>query len=100
MKNKEILKWLLFVAIIMGIFMIPELVMAQSGFENKIGGLTDKLITVVLPAVSILGLVYAALLAASGDAGARSRMGLVIFACIVGFLAPTLIGWFRSAVGG
>ncbi len=77
----------------------PELSFAQSGFESKVDSLTDKLIAVVLPAVSILGLIYAAILAASGDAAAKGRMILVIGASIVGFLAPVIIDWFKAAVG-
>jgi len=71
-----------------------------SGFEGKIKGFTNNLMTVILPAVSILGLLYGAILAASGDEGAKRRMVLVIFASVVGFMSPVIIRWFQSAVGG
>lgn len=77
----------------------PEMALAQGGFESKVDSLTDSLIAVVLPAVSILGLIYAAILAASGDAGAKQRMVLVIVASMVGFLAPVIIDWVKSAIG-
>lgn len=68
--------------------------------SQRVNGLTNKIIGTILPAISILGLVYSAILAASGDQGAKGRMVLIIIASIVGFLAPMLIRWFQSAVSG
>ncbi len=81
---------------------IPEFALAQYGggeFQSKIGGVTKGLVNVLLPAVSILGLVYAAILAATGDAAAKSRMILVAVSSIVGFLAPIIIRWLQSISG-
>jgi len=99
-KVKTQIVWCLFFGVMVAVVIFPEFAHAQSGFESKVNGLTDKLMSVVLPAVSILGLIYAAILAASGDAAAKGRMILVIGASVVGFLAPVIIDWFRSAVGG
>ena len=86
------------------ILVLPNHALAQlwggSSFENKIGSFTDDLISVVLPAVAILGLLYAAMLAMSGDEGAKRRMVLVVIASVVGFLAPPIIRWFQSAAVG
>ncbi len=71
-----------------------------SGFEGRIRSFTDNLMSVVLPAVAILGLLYAAMLTMSGDEGAKRRMVLVIIASVVGFLAPLIIRWFQSAAVG
>lgn len=68
--------------------------------SQRVNGLTNKIIGTILPAISILGLVYSAILAASGDQGAKGRMVLVIIASVVGFLAPVVIRWFQSAVNG
>ncbi|MEZ4743990.1 MAG: TrbC/VirB2 family protein [Bdellovibrionota bacterium] len=85
-------------------FLFSDPLLAQTygggGFENRIKGLTDNLMSVILPAVAILGLLYAAMLAASGDEGAKKRMILVIIASVIGFLAPMIIRWFQSAAGG
>ena len=75
-----------------------ELALAQSGFESKVNGLTDKLIGFVLPALSIMGLVYAAILAAAGDESSKRRMVLVVVASIVGLLAKYIFPMFASAV--
>ncbi len=88
----------------LGILFFADPAMAQnfggSGFENRVQGFTNNLMTVILPAVAILGLLYAAMLAASGDEGAKKRMILVVIASAIGFLAPLIIRWFQSAVGG
>jgi hypothetical protein len=68
--------------------------------SQRVNGLTSKIIGTILPAISILGLVYSAILAGTGDQGAKSRMVLVLIASIVGFLAPMLIHWLQGAVNG
>jgi hypothetical protein len=97
--------WLfLGLALVVGVtLLMPELALAQYGggdFQSKIGGVTRGLVNVLLPAVSVLGLVYAAILAATGDAEAKSRMVLIAVASIVGFLAPMIIRWLQSISGG
>lgn len=81
----------------------PECALAQviggGGFESKLKGLTNSVINVILPAVSILGLVYAAILASTGDGAAKQRMIFIVIASIIGFLAPIIISWFKSAAG-
>ena len=67
--------------------------------SQRVSGLTSKIIGTILPAISILGLVYAAILAASGDQSAKARMVLIIIASVVGFIAPIVIRWFQGAVG-
>lgn len=87
-----------------GLLFVADPAFAQSfggsGFESRIQGFTNNLMSVILPAVAILGLLYAAMLAASGDEGAKKRMILVVIASVIGFLAPLIIRWFQSAVGG
>jgi hypothetical protein len=91
-------------AMVVGVtLLVPELSFAQYGggdFQSKIGGVTKGLVNVLLPAISVLGLVYAAILAATGDAEAKSRMVLIAVASIVGFLAPMIIHWLQSISGG
>ena len=83
--------------------LVPDMAFADYGggeFQNRMSGLTRNLVNVLLPAVSILGLVYAAILAAMGDEGSKQRMIMVAVASIVGFLAPILIRWLQSIAGG
>ena len=84
------------------VVILPDIAWAWGGgsFESRIRSFTDSLMSVILPAVAILGLLYAALLAMSGDEGAKRRMVLVVVASVVGFLAPPIIRWFQSAALG
>jgi uncharacterized membrane protein YdbT with pleckstrin-like domain len=77
----------------------PDIAMAQfsgGALESKVNGVTSGLINFLLPAASVIGLVYAAILAATGDASAKQRMVLVIVASVVGFLAPLIIRWLQG----
>lgn len=100
--NKEKFIYLAcFLAIVTVVTLMPDLALAQfsGGFESKMQGLTNKLITVILPLISILGLVYAVMLALTGDGAAKGRIVMVIVCSIIGFMAPHIIGWFQSAAG-
>ena len=100
----HVLSKALWLALVLGVvgFCLSEPAWAQfvgSGFENRMKGLTNQLMTVVLPLMSVLGLVYAVILALIGDGAAKGRIIMVIVCSIVGFLAPHIISWFQSAVG-
>ena len=76
----------------------PDVAAAQfgGGFESKVQGVTNGLITFLLPAASVIGLVYAAILAATGDASAKQRMILVAVTSLIGMLAPLIIRWIQG----
>ncbi len=71
---------------------------AGGELQNKINGVTSGLINFLLPAASVIGLVYAAILAAAGDGSAKSRMVLIGVCSIVGMLAPLIIRWIQGMV--
>lgn len=78
----------------------PELALANfGGFESRVTSLTKSIVTVILPALSILGLIYASILAVTGDGAAKSRIVTVIVCSVIGFLAPLIIRWLQSASG-
>ncbi len=79
--------------------LIPQDVLAQVGsFDSKVNSLTNMIVSKILPAVAVFGLVYAAILAATGDESSKKRMVLVIVASIVGILAKFIIPMFQSAM--
>ncbi len=81
------------------IMLFPELSFAQfggSGFEDKIRSINSSLITRILPLLSVLGLIYASVLAINGDEGAKGKIMMVLIASVVGFLAPTIIEWLKG----
>ena len=79
----------------------PELALAQfsgGALENKVNGVTSGLINFLLPAASVIGLIYSAILAATGDASAKARMTTIAICSVVGMLAPLIIRWLQSMV--
>ncbi len=92
MKLKNKISFLLFA-------IIPQIVLAQSGnFDSKVNSITNMILTKIFPPVAILGLIYAAILAATGDENSKRRMVLVVIAVIVGFLAKFVIPMLQGAV--
>lgn len=87
---------LAFTAIGVVAFVEPAFALA---FESKVQNLTGQLIGTVLPLLSILGLVYAAILALTGDAGAKGKIMTIIGVSLIGFLAPAIIQWIQRAIG-
>lgn len=93
------LGWLFFVTgFLLVVFLVPEPALAYE-FQSRTQALTSNLISTVLPLVSTLGLVYAAILALTGDAGAKARIVGVVVASMCGFLAPHFINWLKAAAG-
>lgn len=91
--------WLLIGAFLAAlVILVPDLALAYE-FEVRSRNLTDKLITTVFPVLSTLGLLYAAALAVTGDAGAKGRITGVVVCSIIGFLAPHFINWLKAAAG-
>lgn len=89
---------LLFSFLVLAII-FPESASAQlygGSLESKVNGVTNSLLGFLLPAASIIGLIYAAILAATGDASAKSRMVLIVVASVVGFMAPLIIRWLQG----
>ncbi len=89
---------ILFLLLTIGLI-VPESALAQVAFESKVRNLTNQLITVVLPLLSVLGLVYAVFMAVTGDGAAKGRIIFVISCSILGFLAPQIISWIQSVAG-
>ncbi|MCY4644966.1 MAG: hypothetical protein OXB88_10140 [Bacteriovoracales bacterium] len=104
MEKKEVAAFLIFILLVGVLFLLSRDVLAQLGgvgssdLAGRISGLTEKMLTLILPAISILGLVYAAILAATGDQSAKQRMILILIASVIGFMAPVIIRWLQSIV--
>jgi hypothetical protein len=87
-----------FVGLAILMIMCPDMAHAQfaGDLQAKVNGVTSGLITFLLPAASTIGLIYSAILAASGDASAKQRMTLIIICSVVGMLAPLIIRWLQG----
>ncbi len=89
---------LLFAGVFAVATLFPDLALAYE-FEARTRSLTNSLIGTILPLLSTLALVYAVILAFTGDAGAKGRIVAVVVCSIVGFLSPHLIEWLKRAAG-
>ncbi len=69
-----------------------------STVESTLSAIQGKLITTILPLVSILGLVFAGLSFAAGSPNARNHFVLAIIGTVVGFGAPSIIAFIRGLV--
>ncbi len=95
-----------FLMVLFGAFAVlmvlcPELAHAQfsgGALESKVNGVTNGLINFLLPAASVIGLIYSAILAATGDASAKARMTTIAICSVVGMLAPLIIRWLQGMV--
>jgi len=76
--------------------LLPEL--GFCSVEGSLAAIQMKLITVILPLASILGLVVAGLSFVAGSANARSHLVLAIFGAAIGFSAPSIIAFIRGLV--
>lgn len=92
--NKKIF---LIALITMGIgIAMPEL--ASASVESTLMNIQDKLISTILPLVSILGLVFAGFSFVMGSPQARTHLILAIIGAIVGFGSQSIVAMIRSLV--
>lgn len=98
MKTNRIISILTCLIIVASFIYIPEACAQYVGgsFESKVSGLSNALITQILPLLSIIGLFYASALAMNGSPEAKSRITMIIACSVVGFLAPYIINWLKA----
>lgn len=75
---------------------IPE--MASASVESTLTNIQDKLISTILPLVSILGLVFAGFSFVMGSPQARTHLILAIIGAVVGFGSQSIVAFIRSLV--
>lgn len=90
-------KLLLLALITMGIgIAMPEL--ASASVESTLMNIQDKLISTILPLVSILGLVFAGFSFVMGSPQARTHLIFAIIGAVVGFGSQSIVAMIRSLV--
>jgi len=71
---------------------------AYGSVESTLMSLQTALIGKILPAIGILGLVFAGLSFAAGSPNAKNHAMLAVFGLIIGFAAPSIIAFIRTVV--
>jgi len=91
MKNKMTLQ-----NAVAGLLCLFSSVMAHASVESTLSNMQNKLINTILPAVAILGLVFAGISFAVGNENAKRHMGWAIMGTIIGFAAPSIIRFVQG----
>ena len=76
--------------------LVPEL--GFCSVESTLNAISSRLISTILPLVSVLGLVFAGFSFAMGNQNARAHLMLAIFGAVIGFGAPSIIAFIRGLV--
>ena len=66
--------------------------------DSSLDAIQDKLTGTILPAVGILGLMFAGLSFFTGNPNARQHLVMGIIGAVVGFGAPSIVDLIRSLV--
>ena len=96
------MKFLLLATAAILAFFIPESGYAQmlgvggGAFQSKLAGIRDALTGTILPLISTIGLVYAAILSITGSGEGRSKVVAVVVMSIVGFMARYIIEFIQG----
>ena len=80
----------------MTILILP--LMGFCSVESSLAAVQSKLIGTILPLVSIIGLVIAAISFVAGSANARAHLTLAIIGAAIGFGAPSIVSWIQSLI--
>lgn len=75
---------------------VPELGFAS--VESSLIGIQTKLTRVILPALSIIGIAWAAFSMMSGNERAKTHMWYAIFGSIIGFGAQAIVDFISQTV--
>ena len=78
------------------LMIMPELAMAT--VESTLATVQNKFIGTILPLLAVIGLVWAGFSFLIGSQNARSHLTLAIIGAVVGFGAPSIVGFIRGLV--
>ena len=78
------------------IFTMPET--CHASVESSLYGLKSKLTGVILPVLSVCGLVFAAISFFSGQEKAKQHIMYAVIGCIIGFGAQAIVDFLAQTV--
>ena len=71
---------------------------ANASLESSLDGLKYKLTGIILPTLSVIGIVFAAFSFFTGNPNAKQHIMYAILGCIFGFGAQALVDFIQSTV--
>ena len=75
-------------------------IVASASLESAMNSLRTQMSTVFLPALSLVGIVIAAISLAMGHQNAKNHITMAVIGAIVGFGADNIIDFVRRTFGG
>lgn len=73
---------------------------AHASLEGAMYSLKTQISTVFLPALSLIGIVFAGISLAMGHQNAKNHISMAVIGAIVGFGADNIIDFVRRTFGG
>ncbi len=97
-KIKPVSSFMAFVFVTLCLSYLLWMPLGICSVESSLHNIQSKLMTVILPLASILGLIFAGLSFVAGSMNARSHLVLAIIGAVVGFGSPSIVSFIRVLV--
>ena len=93
MSKKEWYLALIFVAVIA---ITPEL--AHASLESSLEAIKSRLVGVIMPVLSVIGMCVAGISFYSGNENAKRHIAYAAFGCLIGFGSQVIVDFFAGLV--
>ncbi len=93
MRKKEWCFVFVFVAVMA---MVPDLAFAS--LESSLDAIRARLIGVIMPVLSVIGICIAGISFYSGNENAKRHIAYAVFGCLIGFGSQAIVDFFASMV--
>ena len=91
-----VIRFLLLLGLLYLIFILPE--PCHASVESSLYSLKSKLTGVILPVLSVCGLVFAAISFFTGQEKAKQHIIYAVIGCIIGFGAQAIVDFISQSV--
>ncbi len=93
MSKKEWYVVMVFVAVLS---FAPEL--AHASLESSLEAIKSRLVGVIMPVLSVIGMCIAGISFYSGNENAKRHIAYAVFGCLIGFGSQIIVDFFASLV--
>lgn len=93
MKKNEWYAVMIFVAVMA---LMPDL--AHASLESSLDAIRSRLVGVIMPVLSVIGMCIAGISFYSGNENAKRHIAYAVFGCLIGFGSQIIVDFFASLV--
>ena len=94
--NFKLASWVTMAIVATGLTLIPETAFCARALEDVLRSVEGKLINTALPAIAILGVVWASFSFISGNPNGRNHLIMAGVGAVIGFSAPSIIAFLQG----